>query len=305
MFQFMARRPKAPEPQTLQTAISEFEFKFFASIADSGIEGRLPFVSLWNGHTLFGYSFDGGYYEATFASHRAEFEQLNLRWEARAAAFDALISYWHENAYPILRSTYCRPNSVVMDIGCRGCHFAVKASPLVGSSGMVICVDPTEFAERYFILHRDANHLDNCRFVRAAVDEKPGARTFYSGSTGESYSGFLQQTSGMDGKPVIQPHLHDRSETIEATTIDRIASGLQLHRLDVIMLQINGMEHKALCGAAGVLKEFKPIVYTVAAMNGADPGKRIDELTCSLLSQAGYRRALRTGGGADVYLPQA
>lgn len=63
-------------------------------------------------------------------------------------------------------------------------------------------------------------------------------------------------------------------ERMPVTTIDRIVAELNLPRVDYIKMDIEGSELKALAGAAGTLKRFKPRV-SIAAYHGPDHPKRI------------------------------
>lgn len=279
----------------LEQAIPDYEFRFFSSIKESGNQNGTPFVQLYNGDRLFGFSDDGGYYEPIFRLHAEDFEKLNITQDCYGAAFDALISYHHENAYPILKTNYLVRGGVVLDVGCRACHFAVKAAPIASK---VICLDPTDFAERYFNLHVMGNNLKNCEFIKAAVGSKEGKKTFFSGSSGESFSGLFETTFDADGGTVVAPSMHSKQEEVDVTTIDHLCS--KMDRLDLMVLQINGAEFEALQGASSTLQRLRPFIHVTIGQSANPNVIDGDSKIYALLASVGYRRILRSWG-ADVY----
>lgn len=273
----------------LEHAIPHDEFRFFSSIKESGKENGISFIKLYNGSLLFGYSPDGGYYEPIFRQHAGEFAKLNLEPDGYAAAFDALISYFHENAFPILKTNFLPRGGVVMDVGCRACHFAVKASPMASK---VICIDPTDLAESFFTLHTGRNNLQNCELIKVGVGAEEGKKTFFSGSSGESFSGLLEATYDAAGKTIVAPSMHSKKEEIDVTTIDNVCRSLD--RLDLMVLQINGAEYDALRGAKSTLARLRPAIYVKLGQSAA-PGRSMeDHKIYALLSEIGYRRILRS-----------
>jgi len=162
----------------------------------------------------------------------------------------------------------------------------------------VICIDPTDLSEKFFDLHTTENGLKNCVFHKTAVGEKEELRKFYSGSSGETYSGLLESTfDDADSSRVVMPDQHTKVTTMQITTIDALFGDLE--RLDLMVLQINGAEYEALLGARETLKRLKPIVF--ATVFQADkPGSSQRQKVYDYMTGLGYERLLRSIWN-DVY----
>jgi FkbM family methyltransferase len=72
---------------------------------------------------------------------------------------------------------------------------------------------------------------------------------------------------------VLQPKGSHRGVQVPLTTIDKIVSELKLAKVDFIKMDVEGAELKALAGAAGTIKQFKP------RMSIATEHKEDDEVT--------------------------
>jgi len=62
--------------------------------------------------------------------------------------------------------------------------------------------------------------------------------------------------------------------SVPLTTIDKIVSDLRLERLDLIKMDIEGAEEKAIAGAQGTIRRFKP-TFTIASEHKPDDHSRL------------------------------
>jgi len=285
------------EHSVLQHSLNLFECQFFFSIKESGIHNGIPFIVLYNGDKLFGYSSPGQYYyEDIFRKHRADFEKLNITEDGQPAVFDALVSYHYENIATVMKTPYIPKGGVVMDIGSRGAHFMVKAAHI---ANRVICVDPTDFAEKYFNLHKNSNDLNNCEFYKVGVGPNEGVAPFFAGSVGETYSGFHNAIYDQNGNAIASAKMHQTKEQIEVVTLDRLTENLDC--LDLMIFQINGFEYEALLGAQHTLRRLRPTLHLTVHQSGSlEQGNNRDNIY-DLLSEVGYRRIMHSQC-EDVYL---
>lgn len=265
--------------KALQEAVPAFDFLFFASVRQSGERDGIPFIELCNGDVLFGFSdWRATYYRPHFENHGAAFSALNINESAYGAAFDALVSYHCENAWPLLKSVYLPRGAVVLDVGVRAGHWLVKAARQAGPNARIIGVDASEFAESFSERHIRANQLIQATFVRAAIGAEDGARkTFYGGSSGESYSGFHPVTRDASGAETAVAEMHSDCHEVSTRTIDAVVAEIDVPTVDMIVLQINGAEKDALRGASDTLGRFKPILY-VTSYHSAQGGGVGDEI---------------------------
>ncbi|MDL2279904.1 FkbM family methyltransferase [Desulfovibrio sp. OttesenSCG-928-G11] len=282
----------------LASTILYYDFLFFASIKECGTQDGISYVKLYNGDILFGYSKDGGYYQPIFEKYADDFAKLNLTQDGYPAAFDALISYHYENAAPILKTNFLPYSGTVLDIGCRACHFAVKASHIADK---IFCIDPTDFSEKYFNLHISNNSLNNCQFIKQAVSEKCEVKRFFSGSAGGSFSGFIESTKNKSGDIVVSTDMHKIKKEILTTTVDDLVNEYQIASIDMIILQINGYEYNALIGAMNTLKNIPPsIIFVTTFQNDRHSTTPQRGKIFNLLDSIGYTPIIRTET-VDVY----
>lgn len=276
----------------LSRFIPQFQVAFFAQIRESGRLEGLPFVRLFNGDILFGYSDPAEiYYRSVFEAHAPLFQAIGLRPECFGAAFDALISYYCENcdSWTIRKSHFIPNGGVVIDVGVRGGHFAVKASRLVGEKGSVVAIDPTEFARRFTELHVRHNSLANVKFVQAIVGDREGKEAeFFYGSAGETFSGLLSHTVDRAGRTIVDPQCHAGAFRGTMRTLDGIVGSLGLTACDLVIMQINGGEKLAIRGMDHVLGDLRPVLYVTTFQRepgGSDPREDIRKMC----ARFGYR----------------
>ncbi len=281
----------------MSATIPAFDMEFFTQVENSGVENGVPYVRMLNGDILFGSTnVDLTYYKNIFNDNLRLFEEIGIKGEAFSAAFDALISYHHENcgqAQYIRKSSLIPPNSVVLDVGVRAGHFVAKAARLAGSGGMVIGVDATDFSEKFFGLHVRANNLTNTRFVRAAVGDEDGKTvTFFHGSENETFSGLYEETFDREGKPVVKRNAHTGSSEVVVRTIDSILDDLNVSRCDLVILQINGAEVLALQGMMETLARFRPKLF-ITAFQGLPNETQPADAIMEILAPYNYRLLFR------------
>ncbi len=278
--------------QKLSQILPQFQAAFFAQIRDSGLLENIPYIKLFNGDILFGYSDPTKiYFQSVFEAHGPLFQSIGLKPECFGAAFDALISYHHENCdtWTIRKSHFIPRGGIIFDVGVRGGHFAVKASRLVGQQGLVVAIDATDFARRYTDLHVRQNKLSNVKFVQAIVGDQQGKETeFFHGSSGETFSGIMGHTVDQEGKVVVDATCHSGVFHGTMRTLDGIAESLGLTACDLVIMQINGGEKVAIQGMDHLLGTYKPVLFITAfqrELGGIDPREEIKKMC----SRFGYR----------------
>lgn len=249
-------------------SLPAFEAEFFLSIRASGVDDGTPFIELANGDILFGFSNASEvYYKPVFEKLEKDLVGIGLRKEAFGAAFDAMISYHYENSTLWQnKSSLIKKGDVVLDVGVRGGHFTVKASRLTGPEGLVVAIDPTEFAKQRVELHARKNGLKNVRFVQAAVSQSDDEEVeFFSGSPGESFSGFFDQTVTVEGEAVVTKSAHTGKSMVKTISLDTLVEREGLSKVDYVIIQINGAERLAVKGMRRLLSRFRPKLFITAS----------------------------------------
>ncbi len=162
-----------------------------------------------------------------------------------------------------------RPGMVFLDAGANEGIYTLFASAKVGLDGRVIAVEPSprELVHLRTNLHLNSAH--NVDVVEQALAEHRGTLRLLLAE--ERHSG--QNTLGDFAYPSV---VAAAAVQVTVTTVDQIANELELERLDVIKLDLEGAEIRALAGASRSLERFKPLIFVEALELGASEPAGID-----------------------------
>ena len=139
----------------------------------------------------------------------------------------------------------------IIDCGAHIGNCAILFSRLAGPEGCVICLEPFEGSYRRLMKTKNRLGLDNVIALNKGVWNESGRfplEIFQDTVACRLHSG--NATAGKASDAV----------TIECTTIDELVEELNLRRVDLIKMDIEGAEIEALQGARNTLAEFRPQV---------------------------------------------
>lgn len=139
-----------------------------------------------------------------------------------------------------------RSGDAVFDCGANQGGYALYAGALVGPEGRVIAIEPQDYATRALRISAAAAGFDHVSCVEAVVTEADGEETFHAG--GSAVSASLYRTDLPD------------TVTVRSVSIDSVSRENGLARVDLIKLDVEGAELRALQGADEVLKRDRPFV---------------------------------------------
>jgi FkbM family methyltransferase len=153
-----------------------------------------------------------------------------------------------------------RPDPVVLDIGANiGVDTLVMAYECEMKNGTVYAFEPQRQVFQMLCGNVALNSLDNVHCLNQAVGSEPGKipvpRLDYN-----SNASFGSLELGQPQKEDIgqDPDVSDSAvEMVEVCTID----GMKFDRIDLIKLDVEGMEIAALQGAKKSLARFKPLLH--------------------------------------------
>jgi len=161
---------------------------------------------------------------------------------------------WAENELDILRR-FIGDGDVVADIGSFIGTHAIAFARHVGRAGKVLAFEPRP--EIFAVLDRNVerNGLTNVRRFNAGISDKAGVLTIAPLSVGDHVNpGGLSLTAASAGV------------SAELMTID----GLALDRLDLMKIDVEGMEAEVLQGAQATITTLRPVVFAECnTMEGA------------------------------------
>lgn len=149
--------------------------------------------------------------------------------------------------YSFLKN-YVKPGMHIIDIGAHLGLFSACSSQLTGSTGKIICFEPTPGTYEVLKKTLALNKCDNVTPLQQAVGAATGETVFFVSSTAACNSNSLVEN-------VSEGNAEKYNVTI--TTIDDIVNTFQLHP-DLIKIDAEGAELDVLKGGIKTLNEKKP-----------------------------------------------
>lgn len=176
--------------------------------------------------------------KATFSKRVVEHsycgEQLKVNIE------DPLGQAWYDGDWPqlheidLLTSSRLKPGALVYDLGSHQGVVAMILARKVGTTGKVICAEPSPHNYRCLIANAKLNGIDNIIAVQAAISDSPGTLKFNSSLNGKAAT-ILNYGMSID---------------VEQTTVNLLVE--KYGNPDVVILDIEGFELRALSSAASL-----------------------------------------------------
>jgi len=156
------------------------------------------------------------------------------------------------NEFAYLEETL-RPGMVFIDGGANEGLYTIYAASRIGPSGKVLAIEPSTREVNRLRANIELNRLDNVTIERVALGDQPRRSTLAVAGPGHEALNTLS--------PIGDPF---RTEEVTVETLDALVSRHRLERVDVIKLDIEGSEVRALLGARETLKRFEPILLIEA-----------------------------------------
>jgi FkbM family methyltransferase len=145
-------------------------------------------------------------------------------------------------------ANFIRPDGIVIDVGANiGVH-AVEFARLA-PFGKVICFEPSRSTFGYLL--RNVQHLANVIPLNVALSDSTAVQPFFVAAD-NAYSG-LKDTGR---KPIL------RKEFIACFKGDDILSPmLEDKRVDLIKIDVEGLEMQVLIGMRGFITAYRPVIF--------------------------------------------
>jgi FkbM family methyltransferase len=139
----------------------------------------------------------------------------------------------------------------VLDVGASWGAFALPAARKIGPSGQVIAVEMSPGNGRVILESAKANAVDNIRLILVGVSDTLGT-AFLRRQT--MHNNHQLEPSG-DGVPADL----DDFDIAPVVPLDLLRS--EFGKVDVMKIDIEGMEYRAFMGAKAFMAEQKPITF--------------------------------------------
>lgn len=177
--------------------------------------------------------------------------------------------------------------AVVLDIGGHIGYSALTFAALTGAEGKVVVFEPNRFnLERLMMnVSRNKNLREIIRIEPVALSDFNGESEFNLSSNidDETSSGGFLEGAAKPLENVIYSEYGFRKEKVKVVRLDDYIKKLEIAKVDLIKIDVEGAEYMALAGGIELLKRDKPTllieVHSIIAMMK----------TCELLLPLGYK----------------
>ncbi len=181
---------------------------------------------------------------------------------------------------------HLKPGDVVLDVGANIGQFTVVAASKVGPTGKVFAVEAGSSAFSILSRNIEENQFTNVQPLHLAAWDSE--TMLHLGGVSEDMLGW--------GK--VQHESNTGTEAIQARPLDAVLQELHCDHVDVIKIDIEGAERKALEGMKGLIASKPPrLIYCEIANNHDAYGSSADQLV-SFFTSRGYTGWLLEDAGA-------
>jgi FkbM family methyltransferase len=171
-----------------------------------------------------------------FQPRTAEHNYGGIRLRVKIA--DKISALWYDRDFAelpeitFLKKTRLKEGALVFDLGAHQGVIALLLARIVGDSGHVVAVEAGKYNFDLAMENKSLNCATNLSLVHGAIAPRDGTKMSFSGGINGSVS-----SSG---------------ETVDSITIDSLSA--QYGKPDIVMLDVEGYECRALEGADATLK---------------------------------------------------
>jgi FkbM family methyltransferase len=164
-----------------------------------------------------------------------------------------IAGYGHDANVDAALRTHLKPGATFLDVGANIGVFTALGASVVGHAGRVVAVEP--IARNVELLERacQSNGFDQVRVIRAAASDRAGTvelRTEATTSNAATPAAAGERLRAETGATVRVP----------SVVLDDELSGLD--RLDLVKLDVAGMEPRVLRGLARTIERFQPVLIS-------------------------------------------
>ncbi len=201
-----------------------------------------------------------------------------LRWSLNPADYGHNSLFWlgTKDTWDIHQLQGCvRPDDVILDVGANFGYYSVTLAAGLDRRCRVHALEPNPANFDRLCRHISWNGLDRVvQAHRLGVSDRNETVT-------------MTRPAENTGHAAVVPNGEIPGVTL--TTLDSFCESLALDRLDVLILDVEGYEERALKGAVRTLARFKPLVFVeffppVMDRQGSDP-----EAAARILTGLGYQ----------------
>jgi len=206
-----------------------------------------------------------------------EVERQGLRWRLNPSDFVQTHLYWTGEYEPwdlLQLSRWVHPGAVVVDIGANFGYYSIRLASAMQRNGHIFAFEPCKRTFSRLSTNIALNHLESViTTIPCGLSESRGVA-------------YLDEIDGNSGAATLSAHA--KGEAIELDTLDHFCQANGVHGVDVIKLDVEGSEVRAIEGGRATLSRHQPIVmveFNSSALEAA--GTSVGQLE-DLLRGLGY-----------------
>lgn len=155
----------------------------------------------------------------------------------------------HESFQDTYMAERLEGGSVFIDVGAHVGRFTLLGARLVGEAGLVVALEPDPRVRRNLMANVKLNGFKNIVVSPVAASDMDGAECLHLSRT-TGWSSLLKDAH--KGTWIVN------EVVVPASTLDTLARSLELKRVDLIKVDVEGADHRVLEGAGDILEKFSP-----------------------------------------------
>jgi len=159
------------------------------------------------------------------------------------------VYHTHEPSATQLFKKYIQEGMYEIDIGSNLGYYALLASKCTGPRGKVIAIEPEPNNFDLLKINVETNRIENVTVLPYAIGDENGTSKFFV-------------TEASNTNSLLQPALGNvmASIHVQVRKLDTLYEELNIPRIDLVRMDIEGGEIIAIKGMSRVLKQYKPML---------------------------------------------
>jgi len=171
---------------------------------------------------------------------------------------DILKGHFEPTVMNVLISSL-KEGMTVLDIGANIGYYTVLMALKVGGSGRVIAFEPNPLLYENLKLNIELNGLNNVLALPIALSDSKGESQFFFPPEGQEGHGSLKKNSTFT---------EARTGNVSTDRLDEVLSRLEIMKVDLIKIDVEGAELLVIRGANELLTGWpKPVIFFESAEN--------------------------------------
>lgn len=177
-----------------------------------------------------------------------------------------------------------KEGDIVIDCGANVGYYSCKAATEVGSTGLVIAIEPDKTLFEILLKNISINNLDNVISINKGIWDKKDRLVLYTSNKHPGDSSFTVSPFNDNNQPF----------EVEVDTLENILKILKIKKVDFLKMDIEGAETMAIRGSNNLLKSNDKMKFAIAAYHKSTNNTFTSTEVLSLLKSIGIKGVFLT-----------